>query len=602
MNKVILHISDLHVSMYRKYDQTLAKVDSYLTTNTDEASSIHFIEKFIEQVKSEFTGAELKLVITGDISNAAEVLEFTFAKKFITKIIEGLKISSADCMLLPGDHDVHRRSLENELERNPTSDSYLLNTIKFNNFSKLYSDIKGIDFPFDKVVVDYLIIDNKIVLVGINSNYKIGNTGGEGFIPIEEFKTEFENLKQKLNNEKLHYIAFWHHNITSGYENKNGGQWDAENRRHLLAELERQNIKLICTGNEHTSNSKTAFSDSMQTSDSGTLTSIQFDSTFKAYPITIDSNIILGNKIYALQRTNGNDLQYFWNVRTNSYAKQPEDYKIFVQNEQVINEEEIAELPSHNNSLDDPENLEEKTLKVVYNNTEKSQKLYNIVKDKKLFHSGHFHWSKTSRAHNWIDVSKLLEDNQDLFFVQNTIIDVIEKFNLQDDCNLIIGLGYEGNIISSKASIKFNIPYTSLPYSYRYNDHHDTEKKLNFENTDKKFKKVIVITDVVNDGRTIRKLIAKREDKFFSNVDKIVVISLFYTGSQDINVDILNYNKLPANYDFENDHEVNNIEFYTVKALRVERCPYGKNYKDECFIYKDELSCVHLFYDEESKT
>lgn len=50
-------------------------------------------------------------------------------------------------------------------------------------------------------------------------------------------------------------------------------------------------------------------------------------------------------------------------------------------------------------------------------------------------------------------------------------------------------------------------------------------------------------------------------------------------------------------YDFENDHEVNNLEFYTVRKLKVDKCPYGKDYKDECLIYKDELSCVHLFYD-----
>jgi len=52
------------------------------------------------------------------------------------------------------------------------------------------------------------------------------------------------------------------------------------------------------------------------------------------------------------------------------------------------------------------------------------------------------------------------------------------------------------------------------------------------------------------------------------------------------------------NYDIENDEVVNNIEFYTVKSLKVEKCPYGKDFRTECFIYKDDLSCVKLFYDE----
>ncbi len=91
----------------------------------------------------------------------------------------------------------------------------------------------------------------------------------------------------------------------------------------------------------------------------------------------------------------------------------------------------------------------------------------------------------------------------------NAIIDVVDRFNLADNASLIIGLGYGGNIIFGKASItQLNIisPYTSLPYSYRYNDHHDYEKKLNFDNGAGDFKKVIIISDVVNDGRTIRKL------------------------------------------------------------------------------------------------
>src|SRR5690606_14664073 len=123
-------------------------------------------------------------------------------------------------------------------------------------------------------------------------------------------------------------------------------------------------------------------------------------------------------------------------------------------------------------------------------------------------------------------------------------------------------------------------------------------KRLNFDSSDGSFKRVIIIRDVVNDGRTIRQLLHEREAEFFKKVDKITVVSLFYTGLSNINTDILNYNKLPGDHDFENDYEVHNLEFYTVKSLRVEKCPYGKNFREECFIYRDQLSCVHLFYDE----
>ena len=57
----------------------------------------------------------------------------------------------------------------------------------------------------------------------------------------------------------------------------------------------------------------------------------------------------------------------------------------------------------------------------------------------------------------------------------------------------------------------------------------------------------------------------------------------------------------PKDYDWENDYkDVDNIEYYTVAKLKVEKCPYNNsNYKTECLIYKDKLDCVHLFYDED---
>lgn len=599
MGNVIIHISDLHVTTYRHDGVTNPKIESHLTTNSDESKSNHFIDTFISKVKEEIYDKTCFLIVTGDISDKAEINEFKYSAKFLSKITSDLKITSNRILLLPGDHDVHRRSLENELEKSPNSTSYLLNDIKFHNFATFFKEVKKYDFPFDRIIIDHLVLDGNIVLIGINSNYKIGASGGLGFIEVENFKEEMTALKASLGTGEFHFIACWHHNFTAGFENTNSGQWEPENRRHLIPELEKQNIKLVLTGNEHTSNSKRIMGFDIWASDSGAFASVSYASTFHIHEISIQQDIALSNKIYALHNQNGNDVSYFWNIITNKAAKQTDKFDLFIENKQFI--EEVIETIPHDSNTELFEAIVDNSNTIsstVYNNVSIADKLYSIIREKKLFHSGHFHWSETSRAHNWIDVSKLLEDNDTLYFVQTAIIDIIEKFKLNDCCNLIIGLGYEGNIISSKASIKYNIPYTSLPYSYRYNDHHDYEKKLNYENSDGRFKTVIIITDVVNDGRTLRKLIDKRERDFFEKVEKIIVLSLFYTGHQEINIDILNYNKLPKDYDFENDHEINNIEFYTIKSLRVEKCPYGKNYKEECFIFKDDLSCVHLFYDE----
>ncbi|WP_278354104.1 hypothetical protein [Chryseobacterium gleum] len=84
--------------------------------------------------------------------------------------------------------------------------------------------------------------------------------------------------------------------------------------------------------------------------------------------------------------------------------------------------------------------------------------------------------------------------------------------------DLIIGLRYGGNMIASKASLRYPQKYTYLPYSYRWLDHNKFENKLNLENDDGKYRTVILITGLVNDGRTIRKLVGKedREKTFFT--------------------------------------------------------------------------------------
>ncbi|WDT67884.1 hypothetical protein [Cloacibacterium sp. TD35] len=96
-----------------------------------------------------------------------------------------------------------------------------------------------------------------------------------------------------------------------------------------------------------------------------------------------------------------------------------------------------------------------------------------------------------------------------------------------------------------------------------------------------------------------------REKNFFENVEKINVVSLFYSGDRPLNIDVLNTKgkSFSKDYDLENDYpDVDNIDYYTVAKLKVEKCPYSNgDYKEACLIYKDKLDCVHLFYDEEKK-
>ncbi len=614
-NPILIHISDLHISDHTNKLGNKPNKHSLLTSNYSDPSNLTFIEKFIAKIKSEYQNNKKLLLITGDISNVGENIEFNAGEKFVKKIIEDLSINSEDVCIVPGDHDIHRESISKvfrddlSLQKEP----YELVEEKLSNFSVFYNNTVGEDFLAKNVIFKIIKLSENTIFLGLNSNYKVGNNPANGYINVEQFKNELEEIKSSNLNVKNFILAF-HHNISGNYEDKISGQWDRENRSDIIYAFESNDVKLILYGNEHTPKSCKLDSTNIYISDSGALSSTNPLGTFKCYEyIEEESKQYLKNVLFTLTKhnnvteTSGGD----WiTINPSSQRHNEEDEFIILDNTnntaELESELEIPEAQSIDSigisTSDVTVQLKDNNPIIVYNG-EYSDSIYEIIKKKKLFQSGHFHWSETSRAHNWIDITKLLEDRDDLFTVKSAVIDVIETFELNKDCDLIIGLGYEGNIISSKAAIKYNIPYSSLPYSYRYNDHHKFEKQLYYRNEDKKFKNVMIITDVVNDGRTIRKLMKKdtREQIFFDNVEKVTVVSLFYSGDRPLNFDVLNTKgkDFPKDYDWENDYkDVDNIDYYTVATLKVEKCPYNNsNYETDCLIYKDKLDCVHLFYD-----
>lgn len=599
MNDIIIHISDLHISDQNNPIGIVNKNTHLITPSVNNNKD--FLDIFIDKI-NELNASKISLIITGDIADKGEEKEFDEAEKIISYLTTGLKINNNDLLIVPGDHDVHRFSIESEIRSNGQILSQeKLNESKFKNFNILYKKFKtnpisNIDLIFDKIIF------KNFALIGINSNFTINQNGGKGFLATEKLDYELKAFKKLHPNHEI--ILCTHHNLQGEYEDTYFGQWDETNRKNLIPVLQRNQIKCIFSGNEHTTNSKYLQGTPIILSDSGTFSvkdSVKIKPSFKVYEvISNNKSLVINNTIYELRPSSGTSGNAIgdWIPITATHLKNKE-ISPFILKEFEINTDPFTELPDEIPTEVIPNVLVKESIKQTYTNLAVQNGLYKIIKDKKLFHQGHFHWSETSRAHNWIDTARLLEDKEDLYFIKNSIIDVLEKMDLIKNTDLIIGLGYEGNIISSKTSIKYDIPYTYLPYSYRWEDHNDFENKLNFDNSKKNFKQVILITDVVNDGRTIRKLVGKetREKKFFDNVDKIIVVSLFYTGHKEINSNILNFNQLSTE-EQKGDENVNNIEYYTIQHLKIEKCPYGENYREECFILKDNLHCVHKFYTE----
>lgn len=612
MNNIIIHISDLHVTDYTSRLNPRDE-NSILDTNEANRTNVTYIQKICDIIKDIFPKHNKILLITGDISNAGEEDEFVVAEKYIKIFAEELNLNIENILILPGDHDIHRDSVREAMRKNKKKEGYLFHYEKYKNFSRfLFNKIYNIDFNYDKTIFNITSIGERIVLLSMNSNYKVGERSANGYIELDKFEQEINEIR--IKNPNKHILIAFHHNLSGNYDNSITGQWDSANRANFIHLLEKNQVKCIFYGNEHTNRSSKLDSTEIYISDSGSISSKKPLSTFKCYEIEDTESLInIKNHLFSLIQSNAKTESGYsdWTeINPASRKKEEIDNFLIYKKEEIVNDLAIEQLPnpvkneSSSVDLEEKEDLSESKEKTIiaYNSDKYSIGLYDIIKNKKIFYTGHFHWSETSRALNWIDTSKILEDQENLLFAQNAIIDVIETFKLNEDCDLIIGLGYEGNMISTKAAIKYNISYTFLPYSYRYSDHNRFETKLNFSNIEKEFKTVIIITDVVNEGRTIRKLIGKREKDFFKEVKKVIVISLLYTGKEDfVNINLLNYNNLPANYDLANDNEVNKIEYYSVCKLKVGKCPYKDEYREQCPIYKDKLNYVHCFYEEKEK-
>lgn len=599
MKKAIIHISDLHVTNHLdpNGDQKKKEINSYFNTDSNDETGNTYLQAIIQHIKNEFSDNELYLLVTGDISDSAKKNEFTEAERILNTFTNSLNIKKDQVLLVPGDHDVNWNDCTIAFENNNEKKAYEYHYEKFEKFTNFYNNFYSNEqnqFNPEKAIFGKIELTGDTIIIGLNSNFRIGCQSGKGYIDIDKLKAELEKVKIE-NPNKIIFAAF-HHNMEAKYADKGIGDWNEDNLHLVKGLLQDEGITTFFYGNEHTSFSIEEDGILFQSA-VGTLSKKHKENSifsFKVYDIDDSDGFILNIKLFNYQPQNSPKLMSkgYWSPIVNS----PQEEKRFI----VKNPKEKSKSTIKQIQIVENNHIELPPIQQI-ESTENSAKLFNLVKEKKLFHSGHFHWSETSRAHNWIDVTKILNNFNDVVFAKNAILDLVER-NIGKNFDFVIGLGIEGNILSTKTAINYEKPYSFLPYSYRYDGHNDFERELCFEN-DNKYKSVLIITDVVNDGRTIRKLIHKRAVDFFKTVEKIFVVSLFYTGNiPKPNTTILNLTQeqLAAKGILEEDHPESRISYYFVTAMKVEECPYKADYKTACLLMQNpELGCIHKFYNDE---
>jgi 3',5'-cyclic AMP phosphodiesterase CpdA len=602
--KAIIHISDLHIS--------IEAAASELNTATDLKNKEQvraFMEVFFSDKKKNIKYDELFLIISGDIANRAQTPEYELALSFIRKF----DIKKENILIIPGNHDTNwddnklaycQNVAGNGLDRNKDKEPFEFQSEKFQRFKKLYDDVyEGTKvFNAEKLVVSFLELkEEKLLIIGLNSCFKCNydiEPKGIGYIDIEKLERELEELVKSYKTYSI--IAVCHHNPLKNDEEGHGTGFEPKNWARVKSTLTKFNINAILFGHEHTHamNELNEFGYLSV----GSLSKKETANVMNVIEVSFNDSLRLHGKQYSRfpEKTVSQPDGYWSFVPDSPYnwdrviREKPKDMEIQSdpllpvgsEGSRLEEKEPLAEAAT---SLLNPINVSgEEEIEILQVNNEFHPEIFKRIKELKVFRSGHFHWSDNSRAHNWIDTPKLLNSKEDIFLIQKSILRTIEANNIKFD--LIIGLGIEGNIIATRCAAKHEATYSYLPYSYRYEDHADYEKNLKLSETD--FKKILIITDVVHDGKTIKNIL-KDESEFFEHckeVEEINVVTLFFTGKK-------------AHVGLLNDEQEKRFKFYYVSEIRVEECPYKQDpdWEKSCAIYCEKLDKVYEFYNKKEK-
>lgn len=569
--KAFIHISDLHIvtdklpgctpnSNYEKF---------WLQVNGENTDS--YVQHFCDCVQKEFNNHEFYLIVSGDIADKAEQSEYVCAQHIFNTIKTKLDIDNNKILIVPGNHDVHRRSCENEAEKeeNATKNAWELHNAKFGNYSSFYKEIKTVGFDAEKAISDKMDIEDKqLLFIGINSNYKLGFVDGMGAVNIADLNSQLNIIKSQ--NPKSTLIAVFHHNLNNQdvEDTSHFGSFERESYHDFIESLSDNGIVCALFGNEHIKSH--ASSHNITFSNSGIFARKSGSSTFKIYELN-DKNAELYFEEYLYECKDGNDKD---NRVFGTWIKQGDSQKITLRNSTNIplndaninTPQPIDSMPSNIKSNAVNDNPKEK------NDEELSFQNYlvNIIKRKNIFHQGHFHWGENSRSLNWIDLTSIFKDREATKSIQAELVKFIEKEQIKYEA--VIGIGMDGNILAAPFITK-EIPYSYLPYSYRYDKSHEVEQNPNFASN---VQSVLIITDVVHSGNSIMELIVEKAKDSFDNIKEIHVVSLLYTGRRDGDV-------------FGSEKR---IKFHPMAAIEIAQCPYEDvsqcpNYKNKfCDIFE----------------
>ncbi|GEM_PF-4826670 len=579
----ILQISDLHITKF----QSEGNKRNFET----RMENINYSRLFISTLKDleERLNINIKsVIISGDLANKSLPKEYQKVKQFLENILCELKLDKMNFLIVPGNHDINRTHLEDKYEDYLADkgqiEPYMLHEDKFKKFKDFYDEFyKDTSEIFDvnkAISTKRYIKELNLLILGVNSVYRESFRGDDhvGYINYDNLKSELEEINKEYSD--CYKIAVFHHSpkIISGHN-----QGIIENWSPIQELFSEYNISVYLYGHTH-ANLREAKNGVKKYDYVGcgsfALCDNSIGNYFNIYILEDHDENTLKFKLSTYRFMPGYEERFEigeWKLEDDKSGEVEVLKNYLAKSTKVdqINEKPLAMLKEKENPFSEIEEdeiqqlLEQKTEEIIeYSKTINnfSLKFMNVINERKLFKSGHFHWGKNSRSHGWLDTNSLLSDYEYLKLSINSLLHLIDENSMQAD--LVIGIGMEGNLLAPSVAIVLGAEYTYIPVTSRQNC--DFENKIGIN----KSKSVLMVTDTVFSGETVNQIINNNKE-FFEKVDNINLVSIFYTGSLT-----------------EELKQIKNLKYrYVCDKIKINYCM--NNNHQSCPIYLNRLDTIY---------
>lgn len=569
MNNAILHISDLH--FVGKADKSKTRFD-----DTFQTRFIDTVSKLRDKIKY--------IVVTGDIADKAQVIQYRNALGFLNTVVEKLNIEKKNVILCPGNHDVDWDILRDIVKNEDISENELSKihqrVEKFDNFKKFYSDFFGSskpEFDVNASIFDFIVDnDDKLIILGINSCFRSSMLKEDqiGYINQESFETTIKNIDLQGKYKEFGKILALHHNPKdlSSDTHHNLINW-----KDLDKDIISYPFTVLC-GHIHGQDGEAVDKNDKNTIfylSTGSLTKdIESENTFNIY--CNPQNVAL-NVLYYASFDKANPEKYGWQHLSEKNAiKEP---LIRPTQHETLKKPDVLEV-----LLDDVSEIDRQELNRTLNNPDYSlvKRDYNMdtkgimdfIKERNLFKSGHFHWKNEFRSHGFIDINSLVSQSDSLELITLLIYnELLSKFNNDFKDTLLLATGFECNIIGARLSVLIDCGFSYIPEPTKEGDFSEIEKKITSEH----FKRIILLKDILFTADHSKELLSaiNIENK------EIFVLSLFYCGKKELKDSVFS--------------DYKNVNLMTIcDNIEINQCEYsGRGKLDKCPIYKNKLETIY---------